>query len=158
MKEIDKLPVRNRKGREFIEKVGSGGLALTSIIGLVFLLILVYQIAKPTIIDGEEGEIVAATEFLPISDYILKWDNPSVDEDGNEIVAPVVGKMFAVDVCWYGQPLSSWDAYIVWPSPMGIHTFGSSSTRIEYSTTYCQLFPDSLYCNPPEPDSYFRVV
>ncbi|MEK9696470.1 MAG: hypothetical protein VW270_11935, partial [Candidatus Poseidoniales archaeon] len=69
MKEIDKLPVRNRKGREFIEKVGSGGLALTSIIGLVFLLILVYQIAKPTIIDGEEGEIVAATEFLPISDY-----------------------------------------------------------------------------------------
>jgi len=90
MKEIDKLPVRNRKGREFIEKVGSGGLALTSIIGLVFLLILVYQIAKPTIIGGEEGEIVAATEFLPISDYILKWDHPSVDEDGNLISEPII--------------------------------------------------------------------
>lgn len=90
MKEIDKLPVRNRKGRELIEKVGSGSLALTSIIGLVFLLILVYQIAKPTIINGEEGEIVAATEFLPISDYILKWDHPSVDEDGNLISEPII--------------------------------------------------------------------
>ena len=83
--------------------------------------------------------------------YITKTAG-EYDEEGNELVAPVVSKMFAVDVFWYGQPLSSWDAYIVWPSPMGIHTFGSSSTRDEYSTTYCQLFPDSLYCNPPEPD------
>ena len=74
------------------------------------------------------------------------------DEEGNETKAAVLSEVYAVDVCWDGEPLASWESYIVWPSPMGIHNFGSSSMRDEYATKYCELFPDSLYCNPPEPD------
>ena len=74
------------------------------------------------------------------------------NEDGEELTAAVVSDVYAVDVYWEGTPEASWDAYIVWPTPMGIHSYGSSSSREEYATTYCELFPDSLYCNPPEPE------
>ena len=74
------------------------------------------------------------------------------DEDGEELTAAVVSDVYAVDVYWEGTPEASWDAYIVWPTPMGIHSYGSSSSRGEYAATYCELFPDSLYCNPPEPE------
>jgi len=74
------------------------------------------------------------------------------DEDGEKLTAAVVSDVYAVDVYWGETPEASWDAYIVWPTPMGIHSYGSSSSRGEYAATYCELFPDSLYCNPPEPE------
>ena len=78
---------------------------------------------------------------------------PAVNgEDGEEITAAVLSEVYAVDVYWGGEALASWDSFIVWPTPMGIHSFGSSSSRDEYAGTYCELYPDSLYCNPPESD------
>ena len=74
------------------------------------------------------------------------------DEDGEELTAAVLSDVYAVDVDWSDGVDSSWDSYLVWPTPMGIHSFGSSSAREEYATTYCTLFTDSLYCNPPEPE------
>lgn len=82
--------------------------------------------------------------------YIVK--TPGVyDEEGNETTPPVLSDKFGVDVYWDGDPLESWATHIVWPTPMGVHTYGSSSSRDEYAKTYCEMFPDSLYCNPPEP-------
>jgi len=79
-------------------------------------------------------------------------DTPATyDEEGNELTAAVLKTEYAVDVYWDGEPLEAWNQYIVFPPPMGIHSFGSSSSRDEYAKTYCELFPDSLYCNPPEP-------
>ena len=78
---------------------------------------------------------------------------PAVNgEDGEEITAAVLSEVYAVDVYWGGEALASWDSFIVWPTPMGIHSFGSSSSRDEYASTYCELYPDSLYCNPPAPE------
>ena len=74
------------------------------------------------------------------------------DEDGEELKAAVLSDVYAVDVDWSDGVDESWDDDLVWPTPMGIHSFGSSSARDEYATTYCGLFPDSLYCNPPEPE------
>ena len=74
------------------------------------------------------------------------------DEEGNTIKEAVVSTKYAVDVSWSTEPLQSWDAYMVFPIPMGIHNFGSSSQRDEYVAKYCELFPDSEYCNPPEPE------
>ena len=74
------------------------------------------------------------------------------DEDGEELTAAVLSDVYAVDVDWSGGIDESWDDDLVWPTPMGIHSFGSSSAREEYAGTYCTLFPDSLYCNPPEPE------
>ncbi len=74
------------------------------------------------------------------------------DEAGEELKAAVLSDVYAVDVDWVDGIDESWNDGLVWPSPMGIHSFGSSSARVEYATTYCELFPDSLYCNPPEPE------
>ena len=74
------------------------------------------------------------------------------DEDGNELTAAVLSEKYAVDVLWYEQIDDTWEPFIVWPTPMGIHLYGSSSSIQEYETTYCQLYPDSVYCNPPEPE------
>jgi len=74
------------------------------------------------------------------------------DADGNETKAAVVSNVYAVDVWWSGEPLASWDAQLVWPTPLGIHNFGSSSSRDEYAAKYCELHPDSAYCNPVDPE------
>ena len=90
MKDIDKLQKRNRKMRDLTERAGSTGLAITGLIGLLFLGVLVYQIAEPTFIKGERGEITPASEWIPESDYRFKWDFPTVDENGEPFTDPVV--------------------------------------------------------------------
>jgi hypothetical protein len=70
------------------------------------------------------------------------------DDEGNETTAAVLSDLYAVDVYWNGTPSEDWEAFIVWPTPLGVHSFGSSSSRDEYAAKYCELFPDSEYCNP----------
>ena len=90
MKDIDKLQKRSRKLRDLTERAGSTGLAITGLIGLLFLGVLVWQIAEPTFIKGEQGEITPASEWIPESDYRFKWDFPTVDENGEPFTDPVV--------------------------------------------------------------------
>lgn len=71
------------------------------------------------------------------------------DEEGNELTPAIVSEVYAVDVHWKDVPNQEWQQYLVWPTPMGIHSFGSSSSRDEYATAYCILYPNSTYCNPP---------
>ena len=99
------------------------------------------------ILRDEEGNLTEAVVKLG---YLVTTP-ATYDEEGNELTPAIVSEVYAVDVYWSGEPLASWDQYIVWPTPMGIHSYGSSSSRDEYAKTYCELFPDSLYCNPPEP-------
>ena len=97
----------------------------------------------------EEGNVNHNHAIVKLG-YLV--DTPATyDEEGNELTAAVLKTEYAVDVYWDGEPLEAWNQYIVFPLPMGIHSFGSSSSRDEYAKTYCELFPDSLYCNPPEP-------
>ena len=98
----------------------------------------------------EEGNVNHNHAIVKLG-YLV--DTPATyDEEGNELTAAVLKTEYAVDVYWDGEPLEAWNQYIVFPLPMGIHSFGSSSSRDEYAKTYCELFPDSLYCNPPEPE------
>jgi len=91
MKDIDKIQKRSRKLRDITEKAGSTGLAIAGLIGLLFLGVLVYQIAEPTFIRGEEGEVTAATEWIPVTDYQLKWDFPNVDSETGELTTdPII--------------------------------------------------------------------
>ena len=89
-KDIDLLKKRNRRRRDLMERAGSTGLALSGFIGLMFLSVLVWQIAVPTFIEGETGQIEPASEFISVSEYVLKWDHPTVDDDGALIGDPVV--------------------------------------------------------------------
>ena len=95
MKDIDRLKKRNRARRDLMERAGSTGLALSGLIGLLFLTVLVWQIAKPTFIDGESGQIEPASEFIPVSDYILKWDHPTVDDNGD-----LIGDAIVLELSW----------------------------------------------------------
>ena len=49
MKDIDKLQKRSRKLRNLTERVGSTSLAIAGLIGLLFLGVLIWQIAEPTL-------------------------------------------------------------------------------------------------------------
>ena len=100
------------------------------------------------LLRDEEGNLtqsVVKLGYLTITPAVI-------DEEGNTIKEAVVSTKYAVDVSWSIEPLQSWEAYIVWPTPMGIHNYGSSSQRDEYAKTYCQLYPESNYCNPPDPE------
>ena len=79
MKDIDKLQKRSRKLRNLTERVGSTSLAIAGLIGLLFLGVLIWQIAEPTFIKGEQGEITAVSEWIPESDYRFEWDFPNID-------------------------------------------------------------------------------
>ena len=94
-KDIDLLKKRNRARRDLMERAGSTGLALSGLIGLLFLTVLVWQIAKPTFIDGESGQIEPASDFIPVSDYILKWDHPTVDDNGD-----LIGDAVVLELSW----------------------------------------------------------
>ena len=99
MKDIDKLQKKSRKLRNFAEKSGSIGLAISGLIGLLFLGILIWQIAEPTIIRGEQGDISASSEAIPVPDYILKWESPNVDSETGDLMSdPIV-----IRIQWEGD-------------------------------------------------------
>ena len=103
--------------------------------------------ASIDLLRDEEGNLTQSVVKLGY----LTITPPQYDEEGNTIKEAVVSTKYAVDVSWSTEPLQSWEPFIVWPTPMGIHNYGSSSQRDEYAKTYCVLHPDSEYCNPPEP-------
>ena len=99
------------------------------------------------LLRDEEGNLtqsVVKLGYLTITPEVT-------DEKGNTIKEAVVSTKYAVDVSWSTTPLESWNSAMVFPTPMGIHNYGSSSQRDEYAKTYCELYPDSEYCNPPKP-------
>jgi hypothetical protein len=109
------------------------------------------EAAANTAIDllrDEEGNLTQSVVKLG---FIVKTAG-TYDEEGNEVTAPVLSEKYAVDVCWDGESHAEWDSAMVFPTPLGVHSFGSSSQRDEYATKYCELFPDSEYCNPPDPE------
>ena len=100
------------------------------------------------LLRDEEGNLtqdVVKLGYLTITPEVT-------DEEGNTIKEAVVSTKYAVDVSWSIEPLESWNSAMVFPTPMGIHNYGSSSQRDEYAKTYCQLYPESNYCNPPDPE------
>ena len=100
------------------------------------------------LLRDEEGNLTQSVVKLG---FIVKTAG-TYDEEGNEVTAPVLAEKYAVDVSWDGEPHAEWESAMVFPTPLGVHSFGSSSQRDEYTAKYCELFPDSEYCNPPEPE------
>ena len=67
------------------------------------------------------------------------------DEEGEgnvtELTAAVLADNYSVDVLWRDGVASDWDANIVWPDPVGVHSFGNSEANAEYTATLYALFP-----------------
>jgi hypothetical protein len=69
----------------------------------------------------------------------------ATDADGN---CTDLSPLHAVDILWFNEPLDSFSAKEVFPSPIGVHTF--SGCEALYTARFCQFNPDSPYCTTPE--------
>ena len=66
------------------------------------------------------------------------------DKEGKQLKAAVLAKKYSVDVLWRDGIADGWDANIVWPDPVGVHSFGNSEANAEYTATLYALFPDRV--------------
>ena len=66
------------------------------------------------------------------------------DDDGKELKAAVLAKKYSVDVLWRDEIADAWKSQIVWPDPVGVHSFGNSEANAEYTATLYALFPDRI--------------
>ena len=66
------------------------------------------------------------------------------DDDGKELKAAVLAKKYSVDVLWRDEIADAWKSHIVWPDPVGVHSFGNSEANAEYTATLYALFPDRI--------------
>jgi len=66
------------------------------------------------------------------------------DDDGEELTPAVLADNYSVDVLWRDQIADGWDANIVWPDPVGVHSFGNSEANAEYTATIYELFPERI--------------
>ena len=66
------------------------------------------------------------------------------DDDGNELKPAVLADNYSVDVLWRDGVVADWDANIVWPDPVGVHSFGNSEANAEYTATLYELFPERI--------------
>ena len=116
-------------------------------------------------------------EVAPSTWTTLKKKIQKTDEDGNtywnpELVSVLVelGKLctewgtneqgeqvcikqntkLSIDIVWVGEPLADFNAYLVWPNPVGVSSMGYTLDQ-EYAQAFCVANPDAAYCQPPVP-------
>jgi len=112
-----------------------------------FASIEAFEAAKALITDEEGNYTNAVVMVVELGNLCETW---GTDEEGNPI-CEVQSPLYSVDVLWRDEPLAAWDSAIVWPVPVGIHTFGAKHAA-EYAKAYCIANPDAEYCNPPAPE------
>jgi len=56
----------------------------------------------------------------------------------------------SIDIVWVGEPLADFNAYLVWPNPVGVSSMGYTLDT-EYAQAFCVANPDAEYCKPPVP-------
>jgi len=105
------------------------------------------KLIEQTTTNPEGGETttykdcaVVELGFLPITPAVY---------DGMEVITPaVLSDKWAVDILFYAEVPKEFDAFAVYPPPMGIHTFSGDDNL--YLQAYCKKFPDSPYCVIPD--------
>jgi hypothetical protein len=112
-----------------------------------FASIEAFEAAKALITDEEGNYTDAVVMVVELGNLCETWGE---DEEGNPI-CEVQSPLYSVDVLWRDEPLAAWDSALVFPVPVGIHTFGSKHAA-EYAKAYCEANPDAEYCNPPAPE------
>ena len=93
--------------------------------------------------DGEQTSWVNCA-VVEIGFICLEWGQ--VDDK------PVCTKQsdkWAVDILFYAEPPTEFAPFEVFPNPCGVHTFSGDDSL--YLKTFCNKFPDSPYCQVPEP-------
>ena len=66
------------------------------------------------------------------------------DKEWKQLKAAVLADNYSVDVLWRDEIAEDWASHIVWPDPVGVHSFGNSEANAEYTATLYALFPDRV--------------
>jgi len=91
----------------------------------------------------DASKVIAVVE---LGHLCTQW---GTDAEGNR-VCEVESPMYAVDILWTDQPLTtSFASYVVWPAPCGVHVFAGWEQA--YAQDYCVANPEAAYCQPIAP-------
>ena len=71
------------------------------------------------------------------------------DAEGNQVCVKQNSKV-SIDIVWVGEPLADFNAYLVWPNPVGVSSMGYTLDK-EYAQAFCVANPAAAYCQPPVP-------
>ena len=96
----------------------------------------------------EEGNPTHSHSIVRLGHLVVT--EGTYDDEGEELTAPVLSDNYSVDVLWDGEPDSSWDASMIWCAPIGVHTFGSSSSAIREWTEKCKELHPEYFPEPSE--------
>ena len=66
------------------------------------------------------------------------------DKEGKQLKAAELAASYSVDVLWRDGVSTDWNSHIVWPDPVGVHSFGNTEANAEYTATLYELFPDRI--------------
>ena len=68
------------------------------------------------------------------------------DGEGNvtELTPAELAASYSVDVLWRDGVSTDWNSHIVWPDPVGVHSFGNTEANAEYTATLYELYPDRI--------------
>jgi hypothetical protein len=56
---------------------------------------------------------------------------------------------WAVDILFYAEVPKEFEPFAVYPNPCGVHTFSGDESL--YLKSFCAKYPDSEYCQVPNP-------
>jgi len=99
--------------------------------------------ALGTATDMEGNEVPSNPHTIAMLGHIVTTP-ATYDDEGEELTAAVLADNYSVDVLWRDGVVADWDANIVWPDPVGVHSFGNSEANAEYTATLYTLFPDRV--------------
>jgi len=94
--------------------------------------------------DGGESTTWVNCAVVEIGFICLEWGQ--VDDK------PVCTKQsdkWAVDILFYAEVPKEFEPYAVYPNPCGVHTFSGDESL--YLKSFCAKFPDSEFCQVPNP-------
>ena len=103
--------------------------------------------ALGTATDMEGNEVPTHRHTIAMLGHIVTTP-ATYDDDGegnvSELTAAVLADYYSVDVLWRDGVNADWNNHIVWPDPVGVHSFGNTEANAEYTATLYELYPDRI--------------
>jgi hypothetical protein len=106
-------------------------------------------------------KLIEQTTTTPDGTETTTWVNCAVVEIGFIVITPAVLKdlkvitpavlsdKWAVDILFYAEPPTEFEPFAVYPNPCGVHTFSGDESL--YLKSFCAKYPESEYCQVPNP-------
>ena len=99
--------------------------------------------ALGTATDMEGNEVPTHRHTIATLGHIVTTA-ATYDDDGEELTPAELAASYSVDVLWRDGVSTDWNSHIVWPDPVGVHSFGNTEANAEYTATLYELYPDRI--------------